>query len=66
MPYMMMPGDDAIAARRIYEVLSHPPRKEKPAPAPSNVQISGLWDVEMHYIRGAATHTLSWRRRAAK
>jgi hypothetical protein len=55
----MMPGDDAIAARRIYEVLSHPPRKEKPAPAASNVEISGLWDVELHYIRGIATHTLN-------
>jgi L-seryl-tRNA(Ser) seleniumtransferase len=58
MPYMMMPGDDAIAARRIHEVLSHPPRKQKPAPGASSAQIGGLWDVELHYIRGSATHTL--------
>jgi len=58
MPYMMMPGDDAIAARRIHEVLSHPPRKEKPAPAASSARIGGLWEVELHFIRGAATHTL--------
>jgi D-glucosaminate-6-phosphate ammonia-lyase len=58
MPYMMMPGDDAIAARRIHEVLSNPPRTQKPAPGASSVQISGLWDVEMHYLRGAAAHTL--------
>src|SRR5579872_793333 len=41
MPYMMMPGDDAIAARRIREVLSNPQRKEKPAPGASNVSIAG-------------------------
>jgi L-seryl-tRNA(Ser) seleniumtransferase len=58
MPYMMMPGDDAIAARRIHEVLSNPPRKQKQPAAASDVQISGLWNVEMHYIRGAANHTL--------
>jgi D-glucosaminate-6-phosphate ammonia-lyase len=58
MPYMMMPGDDAIAARRIYQVLSNPPRREKPAPGPSNVSIAGEWDVAMHYLRGEAKHSL--------
>jgi L-seryl-tRNA(Ser) seleniumtransferase len=58
MPYMMMPGDDAIAARRIHEVLSHPPRKEKPAAGGGAASVTGLWDVELHYLRGAATHTL--------
>ena len=58
MPYMMMPGDDAIAARRIREVLANPPRKEKPAPGASSVSVAGLWDVEIHYVRGQARHTL--------
>ena len=58
MPYMMMPGDDAIAAKRIYEVLSNPPRKEKPAVGPATGSIAGEWDVAMHYLRGEAMHTL--------
>jgi D-glucosaminate-6-phosphate ammonia-lyase len=58
MPYMMMPGDDAIAAKRIHEVLSNPPRRVNPMPGPSGPPLSGSWDVELHYIRGAAMHTL--------
>jgi L-seryl-tRNA(Ser) seleniumtransferase len=58
MPYMMMPGDDAIAARRIHEVLSNPVRTPKPATVSSDVAISGQWDAAIHYIRGEATHTL--------
>jgi L-seryl-tRNA(Ser) seleniumtransferase len=58
MPYMMMPGDDAIAARRIHEVLSHPPRSEKPSTVSSAGPVTGQWEVSVHYIRGEATHTL--------
>jgi L-seryl-tRNA(Ser) seleniumtransferase len=58
MPYMMMPGDDAIAARRIHEVLANPPRSRKPASGSGDVAISGQWDVMLHYIRGEATHTM--------
>jgi L-seryl-tRNA(Ser) seleniumtransferase len=58
MPYMMMPGDDAIAARRIHEVLSHPPARKQAPEGGSNVSIAGEWNVEIHYIRGEATHKL--------
>ena len=58
MPYMMMPGDDAIAARRIHEVLSNPPRREKLSTVSTNAPVSGQWEVAIHYVRGEATHTL--------
>ena len=58
MPYMMMPGDDAIAARRIHEVLSHPPRREKPSTVSSTGPVNGQWDVSLDYTLGKAKHTL--------
>jgi uncharacterized pyridoxal phosphate-dependent enzyme len=58
MPYMMMPGEDAIVAARLREVLLKPPRREPAAPAPSDAAIAGMWDVEIEFVRGAATHAL--------
>ena len=58
MPYMMMPGDDAIAARRIHEVLSNPPRRQKPSTVSSAGSVTGQWEVAVHYTLGEATHTL--------
>jgi D-glucosaminate-6-phosphate ammonia-lyase len=60
MPYMMMPGDDKIAADRLYAGLKNPPKFEvppEPAGAPANV--AGVWDVEVEYKRGSAQHSLS-------
>ncbi|MFB3827575.1 MAG: aminotransferase class V-fold PLP-dependent enzyme [Bryobacteraceae bacterium] len=57
MPYMMMPGEDRVAAARIYEVLSNPPRR--PAPRAGEGQpVSGEWDVEIRFVRGEASHSL--------
>ena len=58
MPYMMMPGEDAIVAAKLREVLSKPPRRDKPAPGPSNEPVSGQWEAQIHYLRGEATHVL--------
>jgi len=58
MPYMMMPGDDRIAAKRLREVLTNPPREEKPASGKSDVSLAGAWDVEIRFTRGEAHHTL--------
>lgn len=57
MPYMMMPGDAAIAARRITEVLSRPPREDFAHPAPA-ASVAGQWDVELEYVVGRAKHRL--------
>jgi L-seryl-tRNA(Ser) seleniumtransferase len=60
MPYMMMPGDDKIAAERLYATLKNPPAappKPEPAGAPAN--IAGVWDVDMEYKRGSAQHSFA-------
>jgi L-seryl-tRNA(Ser) seleniumtransferase len=60
MPYMMMPGDDKIAADRLYEVLSKPPRMQTPSePSGAPATVSGVWDVEIRYPRGVAHHSVS-------
>jgi D-glucosaminate-6-phosphate ammonia-lyase len=59
MPYMMMPGDDRIAAGRIAAILQHPPKRNvedaKSAAAPAG----GQWDVHLDFVRGGADHTFS-------
>ena len=57
MPYMMMPGDDRIAARRLYEVLMSPPRIDRSPPS-GEAQLTGLWDVELDFVRGSVQHKL--------
>ena len=58
MPYMMMPGDDKLVAPRIHELLSNPPRREKPAASGAAAQVGGQWDVEIAYTRDHAVHAL--------
>lgn len=59
MPYMMMPGDDHIAADRIYAVLSKPPKFENPVvPQGTPASVAGQWDTLVQFGRGAANHTL--------
>jgi L-seryl-tRNA(Ser) seleniumtransferase len=56
MPYMMMPGDEKIAADRIYAVLSTP---ATPLPSPAApAGIAGVWDVSIQYIAGESKHRL--------
>lgn len=58
-PYQMMPGDERVAAERIYAVLSKPPKFEDP-PAPSGVPVTvdGQWDLRIQFQRGTADHAL--------
>ncbi len=58
MPYMMMPGDDAIVAAKLREELMKPPRREPQEPAPTGATLAGMWDVDIEFVRGAAVHTL--------
>ncbi len=59
MPYMMMPGDEKIAAERIYALLSKPPKFEAPAePGGTPANVAGQWEVHLQYIRGEADHAL--------
>jgi len=60
MPYMMMPGDDKIAAERLYATLKNPPPPEsRPEPSGTLANIAGVWDVEVEYKRGSAQHSLA-------
>ena len=66
MPYMMMPGDDAMVAARVHEVLSNPPRREKPAAGASGAPVAGQWDMEIAFVRGSAVHALFLEERDGK
>jgi D-glucosaminate-6-phosphate ammonia-lyase len=62
MPYMMMPGDAAIAARRISELLAKPPREDFSRPAPA-VNVAGQWDVEIEFLLGRTKHRVMFEQR---
>jgi len=58
MPYMMMPGDEKIAADKIHAVLAKPPKIDRKAPAAPSVNVAGQWDVSVEYVVGKARHGL--------
>jgi uncharacterized pyridoxal phosphate-dependent enzyme len=58
MPYMMMPGDDRVAAGKLRAALLHPPQREVPAAVPGETSVAGQWDVHLEFVRGEASHTL--------
>lgn len=67
MPYMMMPGDDGIVAKRVYAVLSNPARQERPETATgaiADAQLSGEWDAQITFIQGEAAHSLLLEQKA--
>lgn len=66
MPYMMMPGDDKIAAARLREVLSNPPRRQRPESGGAPASIGGQWDAEITYLRGVAVHNLFFEQSGSK
>ena len=65
MPYMMMPGDDKMAADRIKEVLTTAPRAPIQAPAAPSVNVSGQWDVHIEYLLGKSQHTFFFEQQGA-
>jgi L-seryl-tRNA(Ser) seleniumtransferase len=65
MPYMMTPGDDKIAAERLYAVLSKPPKVEAAPPASQPVNVAGRWDAVIEYQRGQAHHVLMFEQKDA-
>jgi L-seryl-tRNA(Ser) seleniumtransferase len=65
MPYMMMPGDDKLAADRIKEVFATAPRAPiQPPPAPG-INVSGQWDVQIDYVVGSARHSFFFEQQGA-
>jgi len=64
MPYMMMPGDDRIAAERLYSALSKPPKVEAAvAPSQGRASVAGRWDAVIEYQRGQARHVLMFEQK---
>lgn len=58
-PYMMMPGDDKIAAERLYQVLTKPPKFESPVvPTGEPANVAGVWEAEVEFLRGSAHHKI--------
>ncbi|MBM3812422.1 MAG: aminotransferase class V-fold PLP-dependent enzyme [Acidimicrobiia bacterium] len=57
MPYMMMPGDEKIAADRIHTVLTgHGPHIR--AYVGPTAHVAGQWDVDIQYGLGSSRHNL--------
>ena len=56
MPYMMMPGDDQIAAAAIRKLLTNPPHISVPEPEPPAVDVGGEWVADLTYISGSSRH----------
>ena len=59
-PPAIRPGDQALAGRRIAEVLRNAPKgvPKKKTPAAATADVAGRWDVDVQYSRGTARHKL--------
>jgi hypothetical protein len=67
MPYMMMPGDDKIAAEAIYRLLSNPPHFDAPAaPAGPQANVDGQWDAHLTFVNGSADHHFVFEQHGAQ
>jgi uncharacterized pyridoxal phosphate-dependent enzyme len=56
MPYMMMPEDHKVVAEALYNTLSHPPAFSDPViPQGAPVNVAGIWNVEVKYLRGVGS-----------
>src|SRR5579864_4626087 len=67
MPYMMMPGDEKVAAERLYAVLSKPPKIEAaPVPTGEPVNVAGQWEAHLEFVRGSARHTLIFEQKGSE
>jgi hypothetical protein len=59
MPYMMMPGDDKIAAAAIRKLLANPPHIAVPEPEAAAVDVSGEWVADLTFVSGSSRHHFS-------
>jgi D-glucosaminate-6-phosphate ammonia-lyase len=66
MPYMMMPGDDKIAAAAIHRLLANPPRITVPEPEPPGVDVAGEWVADLTFVLGRSRHHFSMEQREGK
>src|SRR5882724_4504240 len=66
-PYMLMPGEEKVVADRLYAVLSKPPKFENPSvPQGEPVAVGGVWDANLEFGRGSATHSIQLQQDGSK
>jgi len=56
MPYMMMPGDDKIAAAAIRKLLANPPHIAVPELEAPRVDVTGEWVADLTFVSGSSRH----------
>jgi hypothetical protein len=56
MPYMMMPGDDKVAAAAIRKLLANPPHIAVPEPEAASVDVTGEWVADLTFVSGSSRH----------
>jgi L-seryl-tRNA(Ser) seleniumtransferase len=56
MPYMMMPGDDKVAAAAIRRLLANPPHITVPEPEAAAVDVTGEWVADLAFVSGSSRH----------
>jgi uncharacterized pyridoxal phosphate-dependent enzyme len=59
MPYMMMPGDDKIAAEAIHKILAKPPKITVSEPEAPAVDVTGEWTAELTFMSGSSHHRMT-------
>jgi len=66
MPYMMMPGDEKIAAGAIRKLLANPPRIAVPDPEAPAVDVTGAWVADLTFVAGSSRHHMTIEQRDGK
>lgn len=66
-PYMMLNGEEKIVADRLYATITNPPPAEPAAPtAPPAGDLTGRWDVQIHYLASTSQHVLHLKQQNGK
>jgi len=63
MPYMMMPGDDQVAAAAIRKLLANPPHFAVPEPEAPAVDVTGEWVADLAFVSGSSRHHFTFEQR---
>lgn len=67
MPYMMMPGDSEVVARKLHALLSNPPALPAVvAPDAPAVDIGGAWDVQLSFVSGTSAHQIEFEQKGSQ
>jgi L-seryl-tRNA(Ser) seleniumtransferase len=62
-PFGLQPGEADQVGRAIAAALAAPIEAAKPAPAPSGVDVTGVWDMGVSFMRGERRHLVELRQK---